>query len=496
MKKILSFALALITLLSLTVSPALADSTHTGCVINCDEYNIEVTGEGECTIIEYKGKDRVDEIPETIEGCTVTSIGAYAYSKNYYLYGVKIPSTVKTIGEGAFFYCYNMSTVTIPDTVESIGEKAFGYNRRKFDLDTCTYIYRADPTFTVYASNNSVGAKYAKENKFELNEDERFNDFCNYMTFNIPYQWKTFNKIYCHIWDLETGEPLTAWQTSKEECEVTYDKAYFDADTQIGINLSCDTVYALVFSTDTGEQTFPVIYTDPCFLYTLCTDDTYVRTPRDEVPKLLAKWWDGDGYADLSAYEDAFGLYDGAIFTTMDESSPDESTYDEALPWGDANCDGKVNVKDATAIQKHVAGLITLSDPGIILSNFINKTTPLTVRNATEIQKYCAGLRTFVIIGEPAKTRVPVELPHVWYRQDMYALSWSDPDNVTVLPYIEKSYFLVPIYNSNIAFTCNGETTESWTLDFYDKDRDGHSDYVCEAHNTDDGFFFLWTSWD
>lgn len=502
MKKILAFILVLILALSAVSFSAFAD-THIGCVINCDEYNIKTTGENECAIIEYKGKDKIVEIPETIEGCTVTSIDDYAFSKNYYLAGVKIPSTVKTIGEGAFFYCYNMSTVTIPDTVESIGEKAFGFNRRKFDPDTCTYTYRADPTFTVYASANSAGAEFATANGYELNEDELYNDFANGISFEIPYQWKDFNDIYCHIWDLETGESFTNWQSKKEKCDIFHDHVQYNADYNIGLSLSYDTLYGIIFSTDTGEQTFPAIYYFPVSGDTLCTGDTYVRI-NDEIPRLQATWTNVRNTEELSACEEAFGIYRNAVFSSQDEATTDETTYDEALPWGDSNCDGKVNIKDATAIQKHVAGLITLSGPGQILSNFINKETPLTVRNATEIQKYCAGLKTFVSIGKPAVTEVPVERPHAWYRQEMYALSWSDQSNVTTLPdksiYKENdqhAVFLVPIYNNNIAITCNGETTESWTVDFYSKDRNGISDYVLEAHNiSDTEFKFIWTSWD
>ncbi len=503
MKKILAFILVLVLALSAVSFSAFAE-THIGCVINYGDYRIMTTGDGECSIIEYKGKDKVVEIPETIEGLTVTSIGDYAFSKNYYLMGVRIPATVKTIGEGAFFYCYNMSTITIPDTVESIGEKAFGFNRRKFDPDTCTYTYRADPTFTVYASENSAGARFATDNGYELNENELYNDFANGISFAIPYQWTEFTNIYCHIWDLETGESFTNWQSNKEKCDIFYDSVQYNADYNIGLSLSYDTLYGIIFSTDTGEQTFPAIYYFPVSGDTLCTGDTYVRTPDNEIPRLQAKWWNGRNYEDLSAYEDAFGIYRNAVFSSQDEASADETTYDEALPWGDSNCDGTVNVKDATAIQKHVAGLITLSEPGRILSNFINKETPLTVRNATELQKYCAGLRTFVSIGEPAVTEVPVERPRTWYRQEMYALSWSDPDNVTLLPdksiYKENdqhAVFLVPIYNNNIAITCNGETTDSWALDFYGKDRDGHSEYVCEVHHySDDEYIFIWTSWD
>lgn len=495
MKKILSAILILLILLSLTTTSAFAKSSPFDPVTNCDDYTFEITGENECEIIEYIGTDKYVGIPDTIDGYSVTSIGDNAFAFNYYLSVVKIPDTIRTIGDSAFFYCYNLSSVTIPDSVETIGEKAFGYNRRSFNTDTCTYTYRADPTFTIYADKNTEGSRFATENGFELNQNELYNDFVTYISFTIPDQWKTFNQIYCHIWDLETGKSFTTWQSEKEKCEMYYDHVEYEADYMTGISLNYDTVYGVVFSTDTGEVTAPAIYTYPCFLYTLTTDGTYIRTPNDEVPRLLTKWWTGHDYADMSKYEEAFSLLDGAVISTEDEPEV-ETTYDEALPWGDANCDGTVNVKDATAIQKHLAGLEPLSEPGTILSNFINKDTPLSIRNATELQKYSADLKTFVRIGEPAVTNVWVEIPHAWARQDIYALSWSDSDNVTVLPLIDN-YICVPIYNNNIALRCNDYTTQTWTLDFYANDNDGNSQYVCEAFNdSDTEFTFIWTLWD
>ncbi len=493
MKKILSAFLVLLILLSLTATSVFAGSSPFDPVTNCEDYSFEITGENECTIVEYKGTDKRIAIPETLEDYTVTAIGENAFAFNYYLTSVKFPDTIKTIGDNAFFYCYNLSSVTIPDSVESIGEKAFGYNRRNFDTDTCTYTYRADPAFTVYATANSTGAKFATDNGYELNEDELYNDFVTSISFNIPNEWKTFNNIYCHIWDLETGKSFTTWQSELEKCDVYYDHVNY-ADNK-GFSLNYDTVYGIVFSTDTGEVTAPAVYIAPLFLHTLTTDGTYITTSNDETPRLLPKWWTGREYMDLSAYEEAFGLFEDSVISTEDEPSV-EATYDEALPWGDSNCDGSVNIKDATAIQKHVAEIESLSENGIILSNFINKDTLLSIRNATELQKYCAGLRTLVIIGEPAVSRVSIETPHAWARQYVYALSWSDPEDVTVLPIIDGA-INVPIYNNNIALRCNDYTTQTWTLDFYTNDDNGNSQYVCEAFNdSDTEFTFIWTLWD
>ncbi len=499
MKKLLSFVLALITLLSLAVSPALASDTHIGYVINCDEYNIKITGENECEILEYKGNDKKVQIPETIEGYTVTSIGENAFAFNYHIYSVKIPATVKTISEGAFFFCYNLGSVTIPKQVTTIGEKALGFNRRKFDTETCTYTYRADRSFTVYAETGTAGAKYATANGFELNEDELYNDFVTSITFEIPHQWTDFNKIYCHIWELDTGNAYTVWQSEEEECEIYRDHVSYSPDDVM--TLSYDTIYGIVFSTDTGEETYPAIFTEfPCGTSTLCTDNTYVRTPENQSIRLKTKWWGANEYRDLSAYENAFGIYNGATFSSGDEATPDVA-QPEALPWGDANCDNAVNIKDATAIQKHLADLTKLSDTGLLLCDFITKGSPLTIRNATEIQKYCADMRTFELIGKPAVTRLCVTRPDEWYRKDMQALSWTNDDKVQTLEDANENttnehnaVFYVPIYNQNFAITCNGYTTETWTKDFYEMDLDGECDYVCEYFQTVDGkLHFIWT---
>ncbi len=67
---------------------------------------------------------------------------------------------------------------------------------------------------------------------------------------------------------------------------------------------------------------------------------------------------------------------------------------------GDANCDGKVNIKDATEIQKHIAGLVTLSETGLTLADVDNNSN-VNIKDATAIQKHIAGMETGFPIGEP-----------------------------------------------------------------------------------------------
>ncbi|MDG1301141.1 MAG: leucine-rich repeat domain-containing protein, partial [Opitutae bacterium] len=65
------------------------------------------------------------EIPATIDGRSVTSIGDYAFYNFSSLTSVIIPDSVTSIGNDAFYNCSSLTSVTIPDSVTSIGSGAF-----------------------------------------------------------------------------------------------------------------------------------------------------------------------------------------------------------------------------------------------------------------------------------------------------------------------------------------------------------------------------------
>ena len=65
------------------------------------------------------------DIPSTIEGKIVTTIGKYAFKDCYSLKSITIPDSVISIGYGAFENCDSLTSITIPDSVISIGDDAF-----------------------------------------------------------------------------------------------------------------------------------------------------------------------------------------------------------------------------------------------------------------------------------------------------------------------------------------------------------------------------------
>lgn len=65
---------------------------------------------------------------------------------------------------------------------------------------------------------------------------------------------------------------------------------------------------------------------------------------------------------------------------------------------GDANMDGSVNIKDATAIQKNVAGLEYFTETQIQLAD-ANNDNAVNIKDATAVQKYIANIDEFFYIG-------------------------------------------------------------------------------------------------
>ena len=63
---------------------------------------------------------------------------------------------------------------------------------------------------------------------------------------------------------------------------------------------------------------------------------------------------------------------------------------------GDVNLDGQIDVIDVTAIQKHLAGLIHLSDEQLVLSD-TNGDGEINITDATHLQKYLAGFDGIVL---------------------------------------------------------------------------------------------------
>ncbi|MDO5124608.1 MAG: starch-binding protein [Eubacteriales bacterium] len=88
--------------------------------------------------------------------------------------------------------------------------------------------------------------------------------------------------------------------------------------------------------------------------------------------------------------------------STAPATKPEESTAPTAENYylGDADMNGKVNVKDATLIQKHVAGIEKITGEVALLASDADQNGNVNVKDATAIQKFVANMPVETPIGE------------------------------------------------------------------------------------------------
>ncbi len=81
---------------------------------------------------------------------------------------------------------------------------------------------------------------------------------------------------------------------------------------------------------------------------------------------------------------------------------------EKILYLGDADLDAKVNIKDATMVQKHTAGILTLEGDSLLCAD-ANMDEKVNVVDATVIQKFVAGLEILYPVGDEITVVFPTE---------------------------------------------------------------------------------------
>jgi hypothetical protein len=107
------------------VDPAIDGNNSYGFrVVVVSDFNSTINN-GEVTITGYTGTGGVVEIPATIGGLPVTTIGQNAFQSKTSVTSVVIPNGVTTILDAAFAGCSGMTAITLPNSLTSIGGYVF-----------------------------------------------------------------------------------------------------------------------------------------------------------------------------------------------------------------------------------------------------------------------------------------------------------------------------------------------------------------------------------
>lgn len=107
--------------------------------------------------------------------------------------------------------------------------------------------------------------------------------------FQVPSDWSNYKKIFCHIWPYG-GESLANWQSKKETCTDEGNGVFSYDPSKVG-GLSAGVTYCVIFSADTGMQTYDAVMSTACLGDTLYCDGTKFENPEDSNKTAISARW-------------------------------------------------------------------------------------------------------------------------------------------------------------------------------------------------------------
>ena len=390
MKKILSLTLVLTLILgSLCLFSASAEhiSAHK---INCGDFWYAPLGDNTAAIGAVTSDlSGAVVIPETIDGYIVTEIANDGFS-GAKITDITIPNTVTRLGEYSFSYCPNLKTVNIPNSVTTIdfcafancpkltymfvpgsvtyiGEAAIGHKDNYVDNDGVMLPdggYVPISQMVIEGYNGTAAEKYARESHISFKGVTLYKDEVLSLL-NIPEE----DPDTGGGWLAHYSEEYYHYSSPDESGEATPDFALILAYE----NISGPAFVAKVFD--------EYIMRSSQYLYP-ATFGYHIYLPETN---------------EIYSLEKAFKMGITGVYNLFTEGIIGELI-------GDVNYDDKLNIRDATLIQKHLAGIEKINRNEI--SGFIwsdkenvpfyigdyNRDGKMNIRDATAIQKRIAGL--------------------------------------------------------------------------------------------------------
>ncbi len=240
---------------------------------------------------------------------------------------VTIPSQVKQIGAWAFAENKNLKTVTIPEGVSMVGKRAFAM---------CTSLENADLPRSVVSV-----------------EAEAFYGCTSIKSVTVPETVKIL------------GDSVFLGCTSLKNAKV-----YTDASISAGLFAGCTNLESVLIAMNPESVRSYAFYG--------CENLREVSLP-GSVTYIAENAFEGCGNLTVWCYADDY------VGKTLKQYGVNVSEI------GDANSDGKLNVRDSTHIRKFIAGLLTL-DFSAELKADTDFNGLINVRDATRIQKNLVGV--------------------------------------------------------------------------------------------------------
>ncbi len=382
----------------------------------------------------------------------ILGIGKYAFASCESLKNIYIPQGIACVEEWTFFNCKSLKKVNIPQGVKSIGNTAFSACASLKEIVLPEGLESiGDSAFSMCKSLESVvigeGVKSIGEDAFRSCEALKTVSLPSTLSC-VEVDAFSLLKSFNHV--LYAGS-LAQWKqinlNSGNDCLHTVTRHYDACADMLMCEVvkptCCEQGYTLHYcslcefnfitdETDFTEHTFldgvcslcSVIETDLVeseHNYSNNLDNTYtVSKPKAEsVTITFSSLTQTEEYYDYIYIYDGndvlFGKYTGGALasksiTVKGDAVKIRLVTDEAntaygfslvnvtavypeqkYSLGDVNLDSDINIKDATAIQKHIAMIEIFNDDALELADF-DTDDDVNIKDATAIQKFIAGI--------------------------------------------------------------------------------------------------------
>ena len=286
-------------------------------------------------------------------------IGSFAFEYNSKIRGISLPDEIRIISAEAFSGCDSLQTIYIPAGIKYIGSYAFSSSYELTDI----YYGGTETQWNKIENIENVGLS---EN-VTIHYESSGNEYVNPVLPEDDY-------INTYV-DEESGISVSTDTEATLFTENVMTQEIVDMVAELLPKAKVESVYEINLQSE-GEEIQPV----DSVLVKIPTKNRFARVYRMEEDGTLtdmnAKY--ENGY--LCFYTDHFSYY--ALGMKKAEN------YEV----GDVDMDEKINIKDATAVQKHLADVTEYQQDVIDLLMDFDQNGTVNIKDATAIQKKVAGL--------------------------------------------------------------------------------------------------------
>lgn len=411
MKKPISFIISIsliVTVIFVAVFCANAETDKRELCVN-EEYIYEILPDNTITIHYYIGSESNVSVPSYIGNVPVRSIETNAFygttAKN-----LTVSEGITTLKDEAFFYSKNLETVTLPSTLENVGLGVFRdcsklktvvFSKNKATLGEymfygCTAL--EEVILPDQITNIPVGMFSYCQSLEKIDLPERLYKISRYAFYSCGLKYISFpfeiaviqQKAFANNRSLETiycddPKAVCVANDAFENCIATFP----DHGAPGWPEDPPDTEPVAPIETGSIESTTAPPITDPSLPF---TDPTEPTVPVETSGQYEIITNEGFYFGE----EEGFQIYESSKITSANDVVRNNKDELLSIAWnvralGDVNNDNKVNVKDATQIQRFVAYIIDENSPNFNYKNAdVNTDGKITVQDATTIQKYVA----------------------------------------------------------------------------------------------------------